>query len=43
MDAVYIAAAQDWRIAGGGEIMSLQGACHEQSKSTRIDPSSGSV
>ena len=35
------AAAQDWRIPGGGGIMSLQGVYDEGIESTRIDPSVG--
>jgi len=31
------AAAQDWRIPGGGEIMTLQGVSHEGIKSTWIE------
>ncbi len=35
------AAAQDWRIPGGGGIMSLQGVSDEGIESTGIDPSVG--
>ncbi len=37
------AAAQDWRIPGGGGIMSPQGVCNEGFESTRSDASIGSV